>query len=94
MSKETKTREAALGIDHMAKHLGVTPVVARDKLRRAGLTPNGGKWSWSNKAKLEADAKKVLKPADKKAAAKSTKPAAKAKDAGKAAAKSKEKAAA
>ena len=91
MSKETKTREAALGIDHMAKHLGVTPVVARDKLRRAGLTPNGGKWSWSNKAKLEADAKKVSKPADKKS---NSKPAAKAKDAGKGAAKSKDKAAA
>jgi len=92
MSKENKSE--ALNINHMAKHLGCTPVVARDKLRRAGLEPNGGTWSWSNKAKLEADAKKVLKPADKKAAAKSTKPAAKAKDAGKAAAKSKEKAAA
>lgn len=87
MSKETKTKEAALGIDHMAKHLGVTPVVARDKLRRAGLTPTGGKWSWSNKAKLEADAKKVSKPADKKS---NSKPAAKAKPA----AKSKDKAAA
>lgn len=91
MSKETKTKDAGFGIEHMAKYLGVTPVVARDKLRRAGLQPSGGKWHWSTMTKLEADGKKVKGPNAKKA----VKPAGKApaKAAAKPAAK-KEKAAA
>lgn len=80
MSKETSKKEASkkeggFGIEDMAKYLDVTPTSARDKLRRAGLTPDGGKWWWSTKAKLEADGKKVkghntkkvVKPAAKKA---------------------------
>lgn len=74
MSKETSKKETKmLGIEDMAKHLGVTPTSARDKLRRAGLAPTGSKWEWSSKTKLEADANKLKKPDAKKAG----KPAAK-----------------
>lgn len=72
MSKDKK--EAKFGIEHFAKHIGVAPASARDKLRRANLSPKEGKYGWDSVEDMEATAAKLKKPDSKKAA----KPAAKA----------------
>lgn len=78
MSKETK-KAAKFGIAEFAKHIGVAPASARDKLRRAGIGGDGSKYEWASKtametdaAKLKAPAKKASKPAAKKAVGKAS----------------------
>lgn len=93
MSKDKKSAKEVLGIAHMAKHLGVAPASARDKLRRAGIGAEGGKYEWPSKKAMEADAAK-LKPAAKAVKAAPAKKAVTKSPATKPAAKSKDKAAA
>jgi hypothetical protein len=92
MSNKEK-KEAKFGIADFAKHIGVAPASARDKLRRANLAPKEGKYGWDS-VKAMADTAAKLKPAKKAVKAADAKKAVKKAPVNKAVNKVKDKAAA
>jgi SNF2 family DNA or RNA helicase len=65
---DTADNKLPVGIDYVAKKMGgVTPVVARQRLRNANVKKLGGSWGWPTKAAADADVAKCA-PKAKKAA--------------------------